>query len=260
MLLKDAVADQRSYAGASRPLLFTPVALFLLPLAACMMPRGGGWGQGSNGQAASVSPPCERACAHYLQCKSVEDAQAQSGCVSECTAKATDPAAVDRLAVSECSEIVAVFDAAAGGGQGFEGSVTGGGTAPASCPATGSGELASLLTRSPWCHFSYSGTSGGGTSAQERVVFDGSGHFSLTGGSESSYSGQTQNQYGESTGAWGTNGSSSAGQRGCWKAEAGVLFLSKDGQSWNQTQVNVSQNSNGYPIITANGKEYYTCN
>jgi hypothetical protein len=132
--------------------------------------------------------------------------------------------------------------------------------APGACPNPGSDQLAQLLLSSPWCHFSYSGGSMGGTSRQERVVFSNNGSVSMTGGSESSYSGQLNNQYGDQTAAWGTGSANNDGTQGCWRAEGAVLFLTAPNGQQSQVLLQVTQNSNGYPIINAGGKEYATCN
>ncbi|MEZ4219868.1 MAG: hypothetical protein R3B13_02995 [Polyangiaceae bacterium] len=136
-----------------------------------------------------------------------------------------------------------------------------GGGGPASCPAAQQDQLAQLLASSPWCNFSYSGTSNGsGTTGQERVVFATDGRFTSSSSRESSYSGTGTDQYGNTTNAWGANGSNSNSEQGCWRTEGTTLHLSPDGNQWGATPVSVSHNSNGYPIITANGKEYSQCN
>ena len=39
-----------------------------------------------------------------------------------------------------------------------------------------------------------------------------------------------------------------------------MLHLSQDGMNWTPQQLQVTQNSNGYPIIKSGGKEYMQCN
>ena len=109
-------------------------------------------------------------------------------------------------------------------------------------------QIVQLLLRSPWCYFSYSQTSG--TTRTERVVYsaDGTGHLG-TGG-------ETYN-----SGANGTVSSQSAGGTAFrWRVQNGVLLATQDGVQWGQYPLQITQNSNGYPIITANGKEYSMCN
>lgn len=124
------------------------------------------------------------------------------------------------------------------------------------------GQVAQLLTSSPWCTFSYSGsaTGTGGTTAQERDVFRQDGTLIVQGGSESSYSGSVNDQYGNETARGGTAGSQQSGGTYRWRVDQAVLYLSADGQQWAPVPLQFSHNSNGYPIITANGKEYYQCN
>ena len=55
-------------------------------------------------------------------------------------------------------------------------------------------------------------------------------------------------------------GQSSNRNQGRWKVDAGMLHLSQDGLNWAPQQLQVTQNSNGYPIIKSGGKEYMQCN
>jgi hypothetical protein len=111
--------------------------------------------------------------------------------------------------------------------------------APASnaCPPPGSGQLAQLLVSAPWCHFTYGGGTSGagssGTTMQERMVFGVDGRFLQSG---------------------------SNATQGCWRADGDQLQLTAGGQAYAPLQLQVSRNANGYPIINAQGKEYYTCN
>jgi hypothetical protein len=131
--------------------------------------------------------------------------------------------------------------------------------ASAGCGAPGNNPLSQLLVSSAWCHFAYAGGSSSGTTTQERVVFAVDGRFMQSGGSESSYSGQQRNQYGDQTGAWGTGSQNNNAAQGCWRADGSALQLTVGGQSYAPVQLQVTRNSNGYPIINAGGKEYYTC-
>ncbi len=113
-------------------------------------------------------------------------------------------------------------------------------------------QLAQLLQRSAWCSFSYSGVAGtsSGSSHTERVVFRGDGSGARQTGGESYYSGS----------AGSVAGQSSGGEPFRWQVRNGVLLTSADGVNWGQTALRVTQNSNGYPIINADGKEYSMCN
>lgn len=117
--------------------------------------------------------------------------------------------------------------------------------------------LARLLVSSDWCSFSYSGGGGGysssgsyGHSSTSRFHLSADGSFVRSSGSES----YSSNQYGSVAGQGG-NGSS-----GRWQVRAGVLYTSDGNGPMQPVQLTVTRNSNGYPIINANGTEYMQCN
>ncbi|MFI5280828.1 MAG: hypothetical protein ACHQU1_10045 [Gemmatimonadales bacterium] len=109
-------------------------------------------------------------------------------------------------------------------------------------------QLAQLLLSSRWCAFSYSQTSG--TSHTERVQYFSNGTVTQSTGGETYNSGQNGTVAGQSRG----------GRNGMWRVQGGVLMLSEDGQTWTPQPLQVTRNSNGYPIVNANGKEYSQCN
>jgi len=115
-------------------------------------------------------------------------------------------------------------------------------------------QLIRLLTSSAWCTYSFSGgqtyTGGyGGTEHKSRTVFSADGTVTSRNDSELSNSG--------APGAvWGN---SAKVQTGRWRVRDGVLLLSLDGVQWEATPITVTHNSNGYPIIKAQGKEYMMC-
>lgn len=113
-------------------------------------------------------------------------------------------------------------------------------------------QVAQLLLRSAWCSFSYSGVSGtsSGSSHSERVVFRADGTGARQTGGESYYSGSAGSVAGQSAG----------GEPFRWQMRGGLLNTSADGATWAQTRLQITTNSNGYPIITADGKEYSMCN
>ena len=49
-------------------------------------------------------------------------------------------------------------------------------------------------------------------------------------------------------------------QQGRWKVADGMLHLSQDGTSWQPQPLQVTQNSNGSPIVKSGGREYMVCN
>jgi hypothetical protein len=118
---------------------------------------------------------------------------------------------------------------------------------PAAASGT-DGQLTALLTRNAWCGFTYNQRSG--TSTKERVVFSADGLVSKSSGAQtynSGPSGSVAGQYGNS-------------EQGRWKVADGMLHLSQDGVNWAPQPLQVTQNSNGYPIIKSGGKEYMQCN
>jgi hypothetical protein len=109
------------------------------------------------------------------------------------------------------------------------------------------GQLTQLLTSSAWCGFTYNQRSG--TSTKERVVFNANGTVFQTSGAEtynSGPAGSVAGQYGNAN-------------QGRWKVASGQLHLSQDGTNWTPQQLQVTQNSNGYPIIKSGAKEYMRC-
>jgi hypothetical protein len=91
------------------------------------------------------------------------------------------------------------------------------------------------------------------------VVFDPGGVASQSSNGETSHSGNIYNQYGDQTAAWGTSGQSRGGQPGCWRLDGQTLMLSADGQNWVPQPLQVTRNSNGYPIIQSGGQEFSMC-
>lgn len=132
--------------------------------------------------------------------------------------------------------------AAAGAPSAAAGNVTSLGTTPADQ------QIAQLLVSSPWCHMRYSQQMGATTT--ERVVFGRDGRVVSGTQRESA----VNNQYGS------YYGNSSDGTQGFWRVQNGNLMLSGDGQNYEATRLVISRNSNGYPIVTSGGKEYYQCN
>lgn len=145
------------------------------------------------------------------------------------------------------------------GAGGAPGNAPAGGAAAAPSAGAGGGvaalgstpqdqQIATLLLSSPWCWMSYSQISG--TTRTERLAFRQDGRFTSGQQRESAQN----NQYGS------YYGSGSDGQQGFWKVQSSQLMLSADGQRFEALPLQITRNSNGYPIITANGREYYQCN
>ncbi len=153
-----------------------------------------------------------------------------------------------------------VMQLAAGGGtytlqrQGGRDPAGGLGAPPSGGVASGSAqdrEIARLLASSQWCTMTYSGGVGttSGTTRYERIIFRRDGTGSRSTSSEVYSSGEAGIAAGESRG----------GNAFQWRVEGGALLSSGDGTSWERTELRLSRNSNGYPIITANGKDYAMC-
>jgi hypothetical protein len=119
-------------------------------------------------------------------------------------------------------------------------------------------QLRQLLLSSPWCSFSYNKNSGATNTS--RNVFYTDGRLALN----TNYEGGTVNQRGGSSvdiggGATGSIASQSQGGGVVrWMVQGGMLYLD-GGQGMQPVQMNITRNSNGYPIITADGKEYTQC-
>jgi hypothetical protein len=120
--------------------------------------------------------------------------------------------------------------------------------APAEKAASGmDGQLTALLTRNAWCGFTYNQHTG--TSTSERVVFMANGLVTRNSGAQTYNSGPAGSVAGQSSNA----------NQARWKVADGMLHLSQDGVSWAPQQLQVTQNSNGSPIIKSGGKEYMQC-
>lgn len=126
-------------------------------------------------------------------------------------------------------------------------------------PAPGGGTpqdqpLRQLLLSSSWCSFSYSQTSG--STHTSRNVFYADGRLAINTNSE----GGTVNQFGGGNTATGSVATQAQGGSVIrWQVQGGQLYLDS-GQGMQLAPMSISRNSSGYPIITADGKEYSQCN
>jgi hypothetical protein len=110
------------------------------------------------------------------------------------------------------------------------------------------GQLRQLLLSSAWCSFKYNQITGATNTS--RAVFYANGGLSLGTGAES-----------YSSGAYGSVAGQSAGQSALqWKVQGGRLYVdSGEGMGFQDLGLQVKQNSNGSPILVADGKEYSSC-
>jgi hypothetical protein len=120
----------------------------------------------------------------------------------------------------------------------------------APAPQTAGGDqLSRLLLSSNWCWLRYSN----GNSYTQKVHFNANGTWEDF--SESDIS--ANNVYAGTT-AQATGNRTSGGQ---WAVKGGQLYLSSpDSPQLEPVPLTVTRNSNGYPIINADGREYSMCN
>ncbi|HVX88842.1 MAG TPA: hypothetical protein VG940_07950 [Gemmatimonadales bacterium] len=122
---------------------------------------------------------------------------------------------------------------------------------PETAPRPASGQDAQIeriLLSSPWCYMRYSQTLG--STNTERGVFYRDGRLVVGTGHEMVSSGANGTVY----------GSGSGGAEYRWRVQNGDLWLSEAGGPFNPTGLRITQNSNGYPILNVDGKEYSQCN
>lgn len=114
----------------------------------------------------------------------------------------------------------------------------------------GNDQLSQLLMSSAWCWLKYAS----GNTYQERIVFSANGTWSSNKESEIYGSNQYAGTSAHSVGA--------SGSQGQWTVKGGQLYLSDPPETPQLVPVplQITRNSNGYPIITADGKEYSQCN
>jgi hypothetical protein len=110
-----------------------------------------------------------------------------------------------------------------------------------------SDNLSRLLLSSAWCTFSYNQISG--SSKSTRVQFFPNGTWSDSSRAEGYSSG-----YGGSMASQHDSGGS-----GRWKTKGGQLYLSGPDGNLESINLQVNHNSNGYPVIKADGVEYSQC-
>ena len=116
--------------------------------------------------------------------------------------------------------------------------------------SAGNDQLSQLLMSSAWCWLKYAS----GNTYQERIVFSANGTWSSNKESEIYGSNQYAGTSAHSVGA--------SGAQGQWAVKGGQLYLSDPPETPQLVPVplQITRNSNGYPIITADGKEYSQCN
>ena len=114
-------------------------------------------------------------------------------------------------------------------------------------PVPAGGLSSELLLSSAWCSFSYNKTTG--YSNTTRVRFSRNGTYGTGSRAEGSTSGKS--------GSYSSQRDSGGGGR--WKVAKGELYLSTGNGSLEHVKTVLKRNSNGYPIIIADGVEYSQC-
>ncbi len=114
-------------------------------------------------------------------------------------------------------------------------------------PVLAGGISNDLLLSSAWCTFKYNQVTG--YSNTTRVRFNKNGTYGTGGRAE----GSTSGKYGS------YSSQHDSGSGGKWKVMKGELYLSEGYGELGLVRTVVKRNSNGYPIIVANGVEYSQC-
>ncbi|MBU0968725.1 MAG: carboxypeptidase-like regulatory domain-containing protein [Proteobacteria bacterium] len=125
----------------------------------------------------------------------------------------------------------------------------------------GSGDkLQQLLLSSAWCSFSFKGGSQYSSTSSSRVRFFTDGTYAKGSRSEGSYTGKTMDDYGNTQPDGSLYGSQTdSGGDGRWEVTHGQLFMSEGNGSMELVDLVIKYNSNGSPILKAEGKEYCRC-
>ena len=115
-----------------------------------------------------------------------------------------------------------------------------------SAPARAGGVSPDLLLSSAWCTFKYNKVTG--YSNTTRVRFNPNGTYVMGGRAEGGSSGRAGSVYSQND----------SGGGGRWAVQQGELFMSEGGRM-EHVQTVIRRNSNGYPVIVADGVEYTQC-
>ncbi|HEY3276427.1 MAG TPA: hypothetical protein VGJ94_07380 [Syntrophorhabdaceae bacterium] len=108
-------------------------------------------------------------------------------------------------------------------------------------------QLADLLTTTPWCSFKYNKTTG--YSSTTRYQFFRDGRYTTGAKNEGHSSGVAGNFSSQRNRTSGGN----------WQLKGNALFVTANGVMQEPVYLSVKQNSNGMPIIIADGVEFVPC-
>jgi hypothetical protein len=114
-------------------------------------------------------------------------------------------------------------------------------------PVRAGGTSNNLLLSSAWCSFKYNQVTG--YSNTMRIRFNKNGTYSTGSRAE----GSTSGKYGS------YSSQNDAGGAGKWKVVNGELYISEGNGQLVPVRTVVKRNTNGYPIIVADGIEYSQC-
>lgn len=114
-------------------------------------------------------------------------------------------------------------------------------------PVQAGGISNNLLLSSAWCSFKYNQVTG--YSNTTRIRFNKNGTYSTGSRAEGTTSGKS--------GSYSSQ--KDAGGAGKWKVVKGELYISEGYGQLAPVRTVVKRNSNGYPIIVADGVEYSQC-
>jgi len=122
------------------------------------------------------------------------------------------------------------------------------------------GKLQQLLTSSAWCSFSFKGGSQYSSTSSSRVRFFADGTYAKGSRSEGSFTGKAMDDYGNQQPDGSSYGSQTdSGADGRWEVVRDQLFMSEGNGAMEPVDLVIRYNSNGSPVLEAEGKEYSRC-
>jgi len=119
-------------------------------------------------------------------------------------------------------------------------------------------QLSRLLVGSAWCSFSYSGGSLYSRTSSSRIPFFPNGTYRYSSRSEGNFAGRTGDGYNRPDGSFYSSQNDAASD-GRWEVRYGRLYISEGSGPLEEVGLKVTSNSNGYPILMSEGKEYNQC-
>lgn len=201
------------------------------------------------GPANPITGTCEGSCAHYLACKSVDDAATKAECVKGCAAMKRPAADLARFEAMDCATAIATVEQPQQA-QIQPASARGNGTCPAPMATPRSPDDEKVFQASTthvFCGFTYNKTTGTSREMTLRFLPDGT----MVHQTKTERSGNT------SAGSYGL--STTGGDRYCWKFGNGVMTWSSDGANYTQFVTKVEDNGAGTVFFQTKLGEYKAC-